>query len=139
MPADDEVFDLAAALGGEAGRVAVQVLTLYIPSHDREGRRLLDQEEWLSEAAELLVEIGGGATIPPPYRGGWLDEERGATVWEEPILPFAYVDPDRLMSSATSLREFLHRMGRETNQGEVAVEFDGEFFRITEFDDRRQP
>jgi len=32
------------------------------------------------------------------------------------------------------LREFLHRFGRETNQGEVVFEFDGEFFRIREYD-----
>jgi len=32
------------------------------------------------------------------------------------------------------LREFLHRMGRETNQGEVAFEFAGRFYRIRMFD-----
>jgi hypothetical protein len=32
------------------------------------------------------------------------------------------------------LREFLHRMGRETNQGEIAFEFDGRFYRIRTFD-----
>jgi hypothetical protein len=29
---------------------------------------------------------------------------------------------------------FLHRMGRETNQGEIAFEFDGRFYRIRNFD-----
>jgi hypothetical protein len=33
------------------------------------------------------------------------------------------------------LRSFLHRMGRETRQGEVAFEFDGRFYRIRGFDE----
>jgi hypothetical protein len=31
------------------------------------------------------------------------------------------------------LREFLHRLGRETNQGEIGFEFDGCFYRIRNF------
>lgn len=129
-----EDWDLAELLGADEDRVAIQVLTLYIPSHDRHGNRLPDQEKWVQEAADLLVMVGGGVTIPPAYRGGWHDPASGLTVWEEPILPYVYVDPERLLSAAERLREFLHRMGRETGQGEVAVEFDGEFFRITNFD-----
>lgn len=30
--------------------------------------------------------------------------------------------------------EFLHRMRRETNQGEIAFEFNGRFYRIRNFD-----
>ena len=35
-----------------------------------------------------------------------------------------------------SLREFLHRFDRETNQGEVVFESAGEFFRIREYDSK---
>jgi hypothetical protein len=131
--ADVQDWDLAELLGADEG-VGIQALTLYIPSHDRNGRRLPDQDKWVQEAADLLVTLGGGATIPPAYRGGWHDPASGRTIWEEPILPYAYVDPDCLEAEAGRLREFLHRMGRETGQGEVAAEFDGEFFRITNFD-----
>ncbi len=40
---------------------------------------------------------------------------------------------DILEINLNSLREFLHRFGRETNQGEVVFEFDGEFFRIQKY------
>ena len=32
-------------------------------------------------------------------------------------------------------RGFLHRFGRQTNQGEVVVEFDGRFYRIKTYDE----
>jgi hypothetical protein len=35
------------------------------------------------------------------------------------------------------LREFLHRLERETNQGEIAVESDGQFYRIAKYDEPR--
>jgi hypothetical protein len=39
------------------------------------------------------------------------------------------------MAHRAQLRAFLHRLGRETRQGEIAFEFDGQFFRITTFDE----
>lgn len=47
---------------------------------------------------------------------------------------YTYIIPDKFEKNLNSLREFLHRFGRETNQGEVVFEFDGEFFRIREYD-----
>ena len=47
---------------------------------------------------------------------------------------YCFVYPDRFVGNVKRLREFLHRFGRETNQGEVVVEFDGKFYRITNFD-----
>ena len=41
--------------------------------------------------------------------------------------------PDKFEKNLNSLREFLHRFGRETNQGEVVFEFAGEFFRIQKY------
>ena len=42
--------------------------------------------------------------------------------------------PGPFLEELPRLRRFLHRLGRDTNQGEVAVEFDGRFYRITKFD-----
>lgn len=55
-------------------------------------------------------------------------------VWEDPILVYTYVRPDEFVSLLSELRTFLHRMGLETNQGEIAFEFDGSFYRIVSFD-----
>lgn len=38
------------------------------------------------------------------------------------------------MKNLNRIREFLHRMGRDTNQGEIAFELDDGFYRIRKFD-----
>ena len=133
---DEDQFeiDLAAVLGAEPG-ISSQLLTLYIPDRDRDGREVGTQRQWVLEAAGLLAYIGGGVTIMPPTEGGWLNEETGEIVWERPVVVYTYIKSDQFRRNLGRLREYLHRMGRETNQGEVAVEFDGEFYRITTFDE----
>ncbi len=70
----------------------------------------------------------------PPTEGGWLNEETSTIIWEHPVQVYSFVKPDRFLARLGELRRFLHELGRETDQGEVAFEFDGQFFRITEFD-----
>lgn len=129
---EEATIDLASALGASQ-ETSIQVLTLYIPNRDHKNKLLQDQRRWVREAARLLAEIGGGVTILPPVEGGWMNE-RGAIIWEKPVILYTYIKPDAFMVRLPDLREFLHRMGRETNQGEVAVEFDQRFYRITRFD-----
>ena len=131
--ADELEIDLGDALGA-AGEMSPQVLTLYIPNKDRLGREFGTQRKWVLEAAELLAQIGGGVTIMSPTEGGWLNEDTGTIVWEHPVQVYSYVKADRFSARLAELRRFLHDLGRETDQGEVAFEFDGEFYRITEFD-----
>jgi hypothetical protein len=50
------------------------------------------------------------------------------------VVIYSHVRPESFLQNLPRLREFLHRMGRETNQGEVAFEFDGRFYRIRTFD-----
>ena len=60
--------------------------------------------------------------------------ERGEFIWDDPVVVYSFIRADAFFAQLMDVREFLHRMGRETNQGEVAVELDGEFFRIDQFD-----
>lgn len=69
----------------------------------------------------------------PPVEGVWLNES-GESVWENPVIVYSYIKPDAFLAQLPQLREFLHRMGRETRQGEIAFEFDGRFYRIRTFD-----
>ena len=133
---DDEdmlEIDVGAALGADS-EPSTQVLTLFIPDRDREGRELGNQRRWVLEAADLLARIGGGVTIMPAVEGGWLDDERSSVVWERPVPLFTFVKPDAFVETLPALRAFAHRLGRETEQGEVAVLFDGVFHRLREFD-----
>ncbi len=55
-------------------------------------------------------------------------------LWEMTRIIYTFVDADRLAANLARLREFLHRFGRETNQGEVKFEFDGWLWTISQFD-----
>jgi hypothetical protein len=124
--------DLTAALGSDSG-VSTQCFTVYIPNKDRHGQEIGNQRKWVLEAIRLLSEVNGGATAMPPVEGGWLNDQ-GEIIWENPVLVYSFIRPVPFIQSLPRLREFLHRMGRETNQGEVAFEFDGRFYRIRNFD-----
>lgn len=133
MP-DEEQDWLSEALGA-AEPASTEVLTLFIPSADQKGKPLPDQANWVSRAAELLAEIGGGVTIMPPVDGGWL-APNGKIVWEKPILVYTYIRPDDFEKRLPQLRSLLHSMGRETNQGEIAVLFGDQFYRIRDYDSK---
>ncbi|WP_367870484.1 hypothetical protein [Luteolibacter sp. Populi] len=128
-------MDLSNQLGATAG-TSVQCLTLYIPNKDQNGREIGNQRSWVLEGANLLAKIGGGVTITPPVEGGWLDENKGVIVWENPVLMYTFIKPDKFREMLPELREFLHRLGSQTNQGEVAFEFDGRFYRINNFEEK---
>ena len=68
----------------------------------------------------------------PPVEGGWVDDS-GSIIWESTVLVYTFIEPDAFVGLLPDLKTFLHSLGRETDQGEVAVEFDGAFYRITEF------
>ena len=135
---DNDGTDVGEALGASAA-TSTQVLTLYIPNKDRDGKEFGTQRKWVLEAAGLLAEVGGGVTVMPACEGGWFNEATADVVWESPIVVYTYIKPEPFTAALPRLRAFLHRLGRETNQGEVAVEFDGHFYRITTFDDQGAP
>ena len=128
-----EEIDLVAALGASI-ELSPQELRLYIPNKDRKSREFGCQRKWVLEASSLLARIGGGVTMLPAAEGGWYDQENDTIVWENPILVYTYVKPDLFVQHLPELRQFLHRLGRETDQGEVVLEFDGDFYRINHYD-----
>jgi hypothetical protein len=130
---EDEDIDLGEALGA-SDATSTQVLTLYIPNKDRDGNEFGSQRKWVLEAADLLARFGGGVTVMPACEGGWLNEATGKVIWEAPVVVYTYIKPEPFLNGLLKFRSFLHRLGRETNQGEIAFEFDGSFYRITAFD-----
>jgi hypothetical protein len=132
MPEQEDIeLDLAAALGAEDS--SSQCFSIYVPDKDCEGKEIGTQRKWVLEALALLSEVNRGATAMPPVEGGWLSDEN-EIVWENPVVVYSFIRPDEFVANLPRIREFLHRMGRDTNQGEVAFEFDGRFYRIRKFD-----
>lgn len=127
-------MDIGEALGAEP-QASGQVLSVYIPNKDRNGREF-DAAAWIEEATEILFRIGEGATVTPPHDGVTADEG-GAPQWENTVIVYTYIT-EAFRRELPSLRSFLHRFGRETNQREVGVELsgggEGWFFRIKKFD-----
>jgi hypothetical protein len=124
--------DLNVALGAD-GAISKQVFVVYIPNKDREGREIGTQRKWVLEAIQMLSEINGGATAMPPVEGAWFNDEN-RLIWENPVVVYSFIRPAPFRDHLPRVRELLHRMGRETNQGEVAFEFDQRFYRIRSFD-----
>lgn len=108
-------------------------VSVYLPNKDKKDREFGTQRKWVLEAIRLLSAINGGATAIP-VEGGWVNDD-GELILEEPVVVYSYVaDTPKFIAELPRIREFLHRLGRDTNQGEVAFEFNGEFYRIRTYD-----
>jgi hypothetical protein len=83
-----------------------------------------------------------GQTLPgsdafPKGLGVWRDDQAGGKlVFDDTTIVFSYVAPTDLTNeSLRELRAFFHRMGRETNQGEMGLVLDGHYIGMTTFDE----
>lgn len=129
------IVDLGDSLGADGG-ISAQCISVYVPDRDRDGNEIGTQRKWVLEALSLLGRTNGGATAMPACEGVWLNED-GEEIREHPVVVYSFIlYPDAFLQNLPQIRDFLHRMGRETNQGEVAFEFDGCFHRIRHFDDK---
>lgn len=128
--------DLHEALG--AGPPAgVDQVTLFVPSVDRDGEPI-DQAYWTEQALATFGRLFRGATAFPPGRGVWRDDERGGElVYDDTQMVTSYVSSGAFDDEETvkRLKEFLFRMGREANQGEIGIVIDGTYFGIVDYEE----
>ena len=99
------------------------LIVLFIPGKDKNNNDLPDQELWATAAGRLMGTLFGGVTRMPTAFGGWLNPETNELITEPVILIHSYVRAADIASreKLDQLAHFLHRMGKETKQGEVAV------------------
>lgn len=121
-------------LGSSLPKGTLQV-TVFIPSVDRVGDSI-DQKYWREATLELLGTLFRGATAFPPGRGVWRDDARGGElVYDDTVLVTSYADPAALNQKALmAIRKFLHRLGREANQGEVGIVIGGNYYGVQDYD-----
>jgi hypothetical protein len=119
---------LAERLGAIKG--ASTLLVLFIPSKDRSDEPI-DQDYWVQEALAVLGRLFGGATAFPQGRGVWRDDAQdGRLLFDQPVIIQCYTSESVLEREAASLREFLHRMGREAKQGAIGLVVDRDYLEI---------
>jgi hypothetical protein len=106
---------------------AGQKFTLYVPNQDKNGKAV-NQEKWVNDALRLFSKLFGGATVFPDVRGAWLNPGTGRLIVEEPQLVYSFVTAQAFVAATQELKEFMLRMGKETDQGQIGFEFDGTFF-----------
>jgi len=112
------------ALGAAKGEATL--LMLFIPSVDRYGEEVVEQEQWVDKALETLGKCFGGATAYPKAKGVWRDDERaGELVFDEPFIIQCYTSEDAIDEHTETLLEFL------TEMGAVAIVIDKEFLEIS--------
>jgi hypothetical protein len=111
------------------------LLVLFIPSKDKDGNDLKDQDVWASSAGNLLSELYGGATNMPPAEGRWYNEETKTTITEPVILIHCYLRQGAVHDEEKykKVAEFLHRMGKKTKQGEVVFVLGDILYRIRKY------
>jgi hypothetical protein len=129
------VFEAVAA-GAGASRPAGTSHS--VPSVTRDGQPI-DHDYWVNEALDTFATLFRGATAFPRGLGRWRDDERGgALVTDQPTIVTSYADPQEITpESVARLRAFLHRVGREAQQGEVGIVFDQRYIGITTYDEGR--
>jgi len=120
-------INIAEAFGASAGRE--QRFAVYIPNRDKDGNKV-EQEKWIEKTLRLLSDICGGATAMPPIRGAWLNEASGTLVVEEPVLVYTFIDPDEFAKRMKEVVDLVHEIGKETRQGQMAIEFNQTFYLI---------
>lgn len=110
---------------------SVTLLQLFIPSADRYGVAVPEQDEWVEKALTMLGTCFGGGTAFPKAKGVWRDDEReGELVYDEPVIMQCYTSLDAIEEHQETFGEFLHEMGVQMRQGAVAYVIDQEFIEI---------
>jgi hypothetical protein len=125
----------ARALGANQPQGTVHLL-IFVPSADRTGRKIKGPS-WTKPTLSMLGKLFRGATAYPKGLGVWRDDAAGGKlVFDDTTIVFSYVAPrDVTPAALEEPRRFLHRLGKETNQGEVGLVLDGKYLGIASFDE----
>lgn len=128
-----EAMEYSEILKGEI-EPSSKLFVLFVPSKDKNGNHLNDQDIWATAASEMFTRIFGGATEMPPAKGKWLNDETGAIITENVVLVHSYAPDSKIVpDNIQKIADFCHRMGRDTSQGEIALLVDGVFHRMRDF------
>lgn len=85
----------------------------------------------VTAALKLLGSLFAGGTAFPQGRGVWRDDSRGGLlIFDEPTLTQCYTTEALVDQHLELVRDFLLKLGRESNQGAVGIVIDREYYEI---------
>ena len=120
---------------GSTYPIGTEQITLFLPNKDRLGKPI-DQEFWTDKTLTALGKLFRGATAFPPGKGVWRDDIHGGELLREiTVMVVTYVPREELNENIKNLRVFLHRFGREANQGEVGLVINSSYYGISKYDE----
>jgi hypothetical protein len=112
------------------------LVVLFVPSVERDGETVIDQEYWVDAALETFGLLFGGATAFPRAKGVWRDDEMGSVLIEDqPVVIHCYTTPADIADAdrLSRLGSFCRRLGREARQGEVGLVIGDEYLAFRDF------
>ena len=109
-------------------------LEIYLPTKDSNGHVLLDHALWVDRAEILFCMLFGGATRESDAEGLWLNPETRVIIRERTARVYSFTSAERFAVAGAEIREFLHKFGKLTGQGEVAFSINSNLIGITRFD-----
>lgn len=110
-----------------------QFITVFVPSLTRD-KVPIDHNAWKIQAVKIMSKLFGGSTVIPGY-GGWYDEEDNEVKTEDISMVVSFISNEECnKENMDELKQFLHKMGKETEQGEIGILLGNTFYRIREFE-----
>src|SRR4051794_38448106 len=114
---DTQQVDLGATLGVDAD-ISTQCFTIYVPNKDRTGQEDRQSAKVGSRSDSVALRdqrrshghAARGRRMAERSPGNHLE-----IIWENPVVVYSFLRPSFFQGNLPRIREFLHRLGRETN------------------------
>jgi hypothetical protein len=109
-----------------------ELISIFIPSHDRKNIELADQKIWAGQALDLFGKLFGGATSFNNLSGIYQPAKTDEPLYDQPIMIQSLTPASRIMdeSHLLELSDFCHNMGKKTNQESVGVTINNKFINV---------
>jgi len=125
--AKDSIEVILAKLLGASEEPSVQVLTLYLPDKDKDGKPIKNLNKWITEAQKVLSAIGGGCTSMAPADGTWFNPENKNIVFEKTVIMYTYIDPDLLKKTLKFLENSCTGLAEKRTRVKLHLSLMGSF------------
>jgi hypothetical protein len=134
MPNDDKGWVREVSENLKQG-ISDDSVVLFIPSHDKKGDEVTDQEMWAHEATELFARLFGGATGFTQLIGTWFDPSSKKIHKDRPIMVQTLTKRANTGDEAKLIKFFAYcrRMGKATNQACIGFSINDVFYEMNDF------